>query len=409
MENALLRSLMDKEFYEENDGPRCSSLMFSEDGFKIKQQIDKGHEQYSRSLTPDEVEALFMAANPMMTTAKKAAYMSLFQQLRSTDPLGSDVAADTLKSLSRKAVGERLAEVAFNVVNGDMGLNDVRRVMEEYNDDFTPAVKVVWEDIDFDTIMDANSLETRWKFNIPSLARKVEGINGGQLIEIGARPNTGKTSFHASTVMGPDGFVHQGAKVLALLNEEGYHRVILRYINAVSGMSRERLEEERVLARKLWNKHKGNLLVKDATGKNMDWVHGVCKAYKPDIVVLDMGDKFAKKGSADKREDQTLKDTVIMARQIAKEYDCAVMYMSQLSADAQGKIVLNPSMMEGSKTGKAAEADLMILIATDPPTNDSLENMETGVRHINVVKNKINGWHGVVTAAFDHKTARYTA
>ena len=41
-------------------------------------------------------------------------------------------------------------------------------------------------------------------------------------------------------------------------------------------------------------------------------------------------------------------------------------YMSQLSADAEGKVLLNQSMMEGSRTGKAAEADLMVLIAKDP-------------------------------------------
>jgi hypothetical protein len=38
--------------------------------------------------------------------------------------------------------------------------------------------------------------------------------------------------------------------------------------------------------------------------------------------------------------------------------------MSQLSADAEGRQVLNQAMMEGSsRTGKAAEADLMLLIA----------------------------------------------
>ena len=48
---------------------------------------------------------------------------------------------------------------------------------------------------------------------------------------------------------------------------------------------------------------------------------------------------------------------------IAKQHECAVFYMSQLSADAEGKVLLNQSMMEGSRTGKAAEADLMVLIA----------------------------------------------
>ena len=56
-------------------------------------------------------------------------------------------------------------------------------------------------------------LEAKWSFNIPSVTRKVEGVSGGQLIEVGARPNTGKTSFHASLIAAPGGFASQGANV----------------------------------------------------------------------------------------------------------------------------------------------------------------------------------------------------
>ena len=85
--------------------------------------------------------------------------------------------------------------------------------------------------------------------------------------------------------------------------------------------------------------------------------------------------------------------------------------MSQLSADAEGKILLNQSMMEGSRTGKAAEADLMILIAKNPiKTNESgTEQEEDPQRHLNVVKNKLTGWHGVVHCELEYKTARYKA
>mgnify|MGYP001307293617 CR=1 FL=1 len=90
----------------------------------------------------------------------------------------------------------------------------------------------------------------------------------------------------------------------------------------------------------------------------------VAKAAKGMVgsVVLDMGDKFAKtQGFA--RQDEALKANAVHARMIAKQHKCAIFYMSQLSAEAEGKIILNQSMMEGSRTGKAAEADLMILIA----------------------------------------------
>ena len=47
-------------------------------------------------------------------------------------------------------------------------------------------------------------------------------------------------------------------------------------------------------------------------------VESVCKAYKPDIVVLDMGDKFAVT-SGFARQDEALKANAIHARSIAKQ------------------------------------------------------------------------------------------
>jgi len=145
---------------------------------------------------------------------------------------------------------------------------------------------------------------------------------------------------------------------------------------------------------------KDNIKIKDATGRDMYWVESVCKSYNPDIVVLDMGDKFAKDQSH-----EGLKDCAIHARQIAKEYGCAIFYMSQLSAEAEGKIVLNQSMMEGSKTGKASEADLMVLISRNPPVEGQSE--DDFQRHLNIAKNKLSGWHGYVTCQLNYHIGRY--
>ena len=147
-----------------------------------------------------------------------------------------------------------------------------------------------------------------------------------------------------------------------------------------------------------------NIKIKDAGGRDMAWVESVCKSYKPDVLVLDMGDKFVVNGSY-AREDQALAACAIYARQIAKTYDCAVFYMSQLSAEAEGRSQLNQSMMQGSRTGKAAEADLMILIGKSPSVEGQEE--DSPLRHINIVKNKLNGWHGMVNVDLNYQTARY--
>jgi len=405
MELSLIRSLMDKPFYDEHKGARCPDRLFSSDVRKIKQAIDSAMDRYERTVTPAEIEALFMANNPTLTTAQKQAYSVLFMQVNKEQPMGSDIAQEVLSKLFQQVIGEDIANLGFDYVNGSKtSLDPLRQMLELYGDDFTPNLRIEWEDIDLDTIIAMTDLESQWTFNIPTLTRKVEGINAGHLIEVGARPNTGKTSFHASLVAGPGGFAWQGAKVVVLCNEEGYHRVAHRYITAATGMDKHEIVKHKQKAMEVFAKIRPNIMFKDATGRDMNWVESVCKSYKPDIVILDMGDKFSRMAGF-ARPDEALKANAIQARQIAKQQDCAVFYMSQLSAEAEGKVVLNQAMMEGSRTGKAAEADLMIMISKNPTIEGQVE--EDNQRHINVVKNKLSGWHGIVHTDLEYKIARY--
>jgi replicative DNA helicase len=254
-------------------------------------------------------------------------------------------------------------------------------------------------------LLQLNGLEAQWHFNIPSLARRVEGINAGHLIMVGARPNTGKTSFHASIIAGEGGFAHQGAKCYVLCNEEAYHRVGIRYLTAASNMSKEEIKDNPALAAMRYDKVRKNLHLKDCTGRDMAYVEQLIKVGRPDIVVLDMGDKFSARTSD--KSDVYLRDAAIHARNIAKQYGCAIFWMSQLSADAQNKVMVDMSMMEGSKTGKAAEADLMLLLSKNPMVEGAEE--EDSQRHINVAKNKLSGWHGIIHCELDGKRAIYSA
>ena len=405
MELSIIRSLMDKSFYDDHRGSKCPQRLFSKDVRKIKQSIDTAMDRYERTVTPDEIEALFMSDNPTLTTAQKNAYSSLFAQIKREEPMGGDVAQEVLSKLFQQVVGEDVANIGFDMVNGDAAsLEALRNLLERYGDDFIPNLNIEWDDISIETLMAKAELEARWTFNIPSVTRKVEGVSAGQLIEVGARPNTGKTSFHASLIAAPGGFAHQGAKCIVLCNEEPTHRVGARYLTAAAGMSAREVRDNMSKAKALYQPVMNNIKIKEAGGRDMAWVESVCKSYSPDILVLDMGDKFGVQGSF-ARQDEALKACAIYARQIAKTYDCAVFYMSQLSAEAEGRTTLNQSMMEGSRTGKAAEADLMILIGKSPSVEGQEE--DSPLRHVNIVKNKLNGWHGMVNCELDYQTARY--
>jgi len=405
MELSLIRSLMDKEFYDDHRGAKCPDRLFSKDVRKIKQAIDTAMDRYERTITPDEIEALFMSNNPTLTTAQKGAYSSLFNQIKKEAPMGSDIAQEVLSKLFQQVVGEDVANLGFDYVNGTKGsLEPLREILERYSDDFTPDLRIEWDDIDVDTLLEKNDLESQWSFNIPTLTRKVEGVNAGHLIEVGARPNTGKTSFHASLIAADGGFAHQGARCIVLCNEEAYTRVASRYVSASANMTMKEVRENQALARMRYEPVRKNVMFKESTGKGMAWVESVVKQEKPDVVVLDMGDKFSDIKS--ERSDITLKAAAIHARNIAKQYDCCVIWMSQLSAEAEGKADLNQSMMEGSKTGKAAEADLMLLIGKTMQVEGQDEDP---VRYLNLAKNKLNGYQGKITCVLDGSRSIYTA
>jgi len=405
MELALIKTLLDRNFYDQHKGIRCPDKIFSKDVRKIKQALDGAMEAYDGDLTVADLEAVFNRMNASMTTATRGAYEDLFKRIAITEPIKEEIAQDTLSQLFQQHVGDRVANLGFDFVNGtEDSLEPLRLLLEEYKNDFTPNLRVDWDDNSLDTILDATLLESRWGFNISSLARRVEGVSGGHLVLVGARPNTGKTSFHASIIAGAEGFAHQGAKCVILCNEEAYTRVASRYVSASANMTMKEVRENQALARKRYEPVRQNIRIKDSTNKDMKWVESVVKQEKPDIVVLDMGDKFADISS--ERSDITLKTAAIHARNIAKQYDCCVIWMSQLSAEAEGKADLNQSMMEGSKTGKAAEADLMVLIGK---TQQAEGEDEDPVRYLNLAKNKLNGYQGKITCVLDGSRSIYSA
>ena len=411
MELALIRSLLDKDFYENHRGDRCPIKLFSKDVQKIKITLDKTMEQFDRSLTPDEVEAVFVSDNPTMTTATKDKYKQLFTDIKNETSMGSDIAESVLSKLFQQVIGDEIANLGFDCINGTLkNLQPIHNLLEKYDNDFIPKVTVKWEDISMDALLEAEQNKYRWKFNLTSLARRIPGVNAGQLVEVGARPNTGKPSFNASILSGKNGFIEQGASCVVLLNEEKYNRVILRYLNAATDEASETIIKNKEKYYEFWRTVRSpHLKVANGSDRQMSWVESVCKYYNPDILVLDMGDKFAETSNT-MRGDELLKRNVVYARQIAKKYECCIFYMSQLSADAEGRVKLDQSMMEGSKTGKAAEADLMLLLAKNPNISDdpTMEDQDP-FRYVNVVKNKLNGWHGMITCEFDHNKSVYTA
>lgn len=409
MELSLIKSLMDKDFYECHKGIRCPDKLFTKEVQKIKQAVDYAMEEYGNSLSVSDLKGSFLSNNISMTTANKEVYDQLFRMLDKEQPMAKPIADKVLSRLFQSAVGTEIANLGFDYVNGKQtSLEPLRNILSTYQEDFIPEINMAWEDTDIDYILDKASEQSQWKFNIPELRHKVEGISAGHLVIVGARPNTGKTSFHASVIVGEGGFASQGAKCIVLCNEEAPSRVTARYLSAASNMSLKEIRTNKQLANERWLKVKNKVKFVGAIREDFSYVETVIKYEKPDIVVLDMGDKFASKRAGDMSPHEYLKEAAILARVLAIEYKCAIIWMSQLSADAEGVEKPDQSMLEGSKTGKAAEADLMLLIARKVKVESGKE-YDTMARNIHVAKNKLNGgYHGICWVLLDGDRSVYS-
>ena len=407
MEHALIKSLLSKDFYDETRGHRCPDKLFTKDLQKVKRIVDQAMENYQRDLTLDEVKALFFANNPTLTTSQKQQYDLQFQKIKTSDPIGADVASEILSNMFRTVVGEEVANLGFQYVNGEQQtMEPLRNILDSYQDDFIPSIRVNFVDNSIDNLIAIAANNTKWQFNVHSLHNAVHGLDNGMLFVIGARSNVGKSSFHATLCAGPNGWAHQGANILVLCNEERPERVAARYMTAATNMTMAQIVADKSTAHRLYDPIKDKIKFIDATGKAMTWAEAVIKNHKPDIVVLDIGSKFAEDGASSNNH-ETLKANAVYARNIGKMYGCLVVYCTQLSAEAEGKIVLSQAMIEGSKTGLAGESDLMILIARNPPLNDQTE--DDGMRYLNIAKNKISGVHRIVNCEFDYHTGVYSS
>ena len=405
-EVALLKTLLDKDFYELHRGIRCPDKIFTKDVRKVKQTLDYAMQKYDKGLSLADLEALFYASNKTLTTSSKEQYHKIFKKMASSSALNNEVATEVISRLFQQQVGEEVANIGFDFVNGTQTtLEPLRQLVDKYKDDFTPSSKLYYEDMSLESIWADNVNETKWKFNIPTLRRRVEGVTGGHFVVVGARPNTGKTSFHASIIASPHGFAEQGARCLVLCNEEPPKIVRARYSCAGTGMILKEQEANPSKANMKYAKVKPNISLVDSTGEEMSWVETAIKTDKPDIVILDMGHKFAARTSD--KTDVYLKDAAIHARNLAKQYNCVIFWMTQLSASAEGLATPDQSMIEGSRTGLAAEADLMILIAKNRVVEGA--EMEDEERHLNIAKNKISGFHGRITCQLAGDIAQYTA
>ena len=403
MEIELIKTLLNHEAYQSSQAKLRQSI-FSEDGADLYVLLKDAHEKYEADLKPEDLYSIWLSKNPVATTSEINEFRDNIDDLKRAEAITPQVAGDVIESLWRREIGRDVANIGINMSEGDTSaLLKLQSLIEKVSDSYMPDE---FGDPTTDNIYELlaeTSDDNRWKFNIETLARHVYGIGPAEFGIVFARPETGKSAFLISIIAGPGGFCQQGAKVLYLGNEERTTRTKLRAIQACSGMTREEITNNPDLAMSKYQAIKDRLIMKDVQEWDLDTINAYCEKIKPDAVFIDQADKVTISGLYNSSHER-LRELYRSLRELAKRHDCALIGVSQASAEAEGKTRVDFSMLEGSKTGKAAEADLIIGIGKASSGDD---NEPDNRRFINVSKNKLSGFHGYVIAMIEPEVSRY--
>ena len=232
---------------------------------------------------------------------------------------------------------------------------------------------------DIGDLLDEDSNDTGLKFSLDCLRNGIRPLRSGDFVLVCSRPDTGKTTFLASELVGIAATISEDKPVLWFNNEGEGNRIVKRLYQAFLGCNTEELQQrlqDGTLRDDFMRAGGGLVRIIDCHDWDTQMVEQVIEDVQPSLVIFDMIDNIEFKGSMrsghDARTDQVLEAQYQWARKLGVKYGHPVIATSQISADVeqQAETQCYPPMhaLKDSKTGKQGAADLIIMIgkSSDP-------------------------------------------
>ena len=212
-----------------------------------------------------------------------------------------------------------------------------------------------------------------------SLNERVDGgVKRGHHIIIFARPNAGKT---ATCVHMSCGFLHQGFRVLYIINEDREEDIYLRHVNNLSGYDKYTLTGN---AREAQAKARGRgidrLVIAGLAPGSIKQIAELIEQHSPDVVIVDQLRNLNVR--ADSRVNQ-LDAAARGVRDLGKYYNVLMVSVTQAGDSAEGKAVLDMGDVDFSNTGIPAACDVLLAVGKDATLEAEQRRM------ISLPKNKL--------------------
>lgn len=400
IDKQVLGFVLDNDFFS-----KVSNIvtrdMFTGEMRDVFDVISYAHTQYGTSVNVRELGALFNDRNPAMPDSTREKAQELIAELEPGTPDKHDLYLDLVNNFWLRDRARQIGEKAIEIFTGESedfgGLRQLIDVVEDGRISDKTTYRIV--DTDFDTLLEDNTGEPDFPFEFDLIREHVPGLDRGNLGILFARPEVGKTTFCSFLAAS---YIRQGFKVVYWANEEPAEKIMLRIIQSFFGKSKDEMNSEKPqLMLRYVSEIKPYLTIIDAIGTSVEEANDYAKLNSPDVMFMDQLDKF-RIGGEYNRGDERLKETYVLAREIAKRNKCLVWAVSQASYEAHDRQFIDYSMLDNSRTGKAGEADIIIGIG-----KTGASDVTNTVRHICISKNKINGYHDMINANIDVQRGVY--
>lgn len=248
-----------------------------------------------------------------------------------------------------------------------------------------------------------------WK--LEELNISVGPLHKGDFIVIGARPETGKTSFAVDQTCYMATQLPVDTKVLWINNEEQGERIILRAYQSVLNKELKDILKDEAKSTADYVKYLGKedrIVIANGQGYSTHDIEALCKEVNPGLIIINVLDPDKIQGFQGEQEVVRFKKLSVWARNLAKTYG-PVFAIVQADGSAEGQKWIYKDQLYGSKTGLQGEADVIITMgAVNDPTF-----MDT--RFLHVPKNKLPGGpkfdpkkrHGYFEVGFDVEKCQF--
>ena len=256
------------------------------------------------------------------------------------------------------------------------------------------------------------------------------GLGKGDLIILAARPSMGKTAFALNIALNVAGKNHRDEsekKTVALFSlEMGADQLVSRMICSEGMLDSEKIKKGTLdnddmmkLETAVHFLNQKNIFIEDSAFIKVNEVKAKCKLLKNehglDLVVIDYLQLLQGSKRTDNRQ-QEVSEISRSLKQMARELDCPVIALSQLSRSVESRHDKRPMMSDLRESGSIEQdADIVSFLyrsdyyrSEDADENEVQEPSDVSTVEVIVAKNR-NGQTGTAELAFMKRYNRFVS